>query len=209
MVSVKSIKFILLVLILMFFSSPTLFASKMLVVIDMQTGFKLSSNENLLHSIIAKIEEIKNDHGYIVFLEMEKSGPTQNVLKDHVQGYPRFYSRERYLMNGSKEIIELIKKEEMILDEIIFAGIHTHACVESTIKGMYGEFRKRIPLILYVPGTNASYYDDHISALERMKKYIKWEPEIGGNESVEDYCKRVIPWSTPMQNYDYFSGFLN
>lgn len=107
-----------------------------LVVVDMQCGFRASLTESTLAAVATEINEARSNGQAIVILEYAKYPATHESLLNLVQGYEKCVVETKFDDDGSLQIIEACLFNGFSAARFRLCGVNTHACVQSTALGL-------------------------------------------------------------------------
>lgn len=161
-----------------------------LVVIDLQNGFKRAIQDNPTienTKKLIRLAQLKND--IIFFLEFNGFGSTDKRLNDLIKDYNNFHRATKTGCSGAFHVQKIIKKHE--IKEIIVCGCYTSECVLETTKGLlrYGHKVKVIKPACFDTNKNQWKQFDIIKKYKEsmysryLKKYIV--PNLVIKESIE------------------------
>lgn len=142
-----------------------------LCVIDMQDWFLQTVSQKPTDNVAREIRQAIKDDAPIVLVEYRGCGDTTTQLLDVIKhaGATKVYKVVKARDDGSEEIIECLKKENLPEDHIKVAGVNTDCCVYYTC---YGLQRKRpLSTIEVIADACQSNYlpDGHSSGLNKLK----------------------------------------
>jgi nicotinamidase-related amidase len=107
-----------------------------LVVIDMQPYFESSQGERVIANCQREIREARARKNYILFLEYENCGRTDQRLLNLVQGYPHTSIVIKADDDGSEEITKELRYKNFRRTRLRVCGVNTDICVFWTVVGL-------------------------------------------------------------------------
>lgn len=153
---------------------------KILVVIDMQPGFKTAIKAATIQAIKARIDAAKAESIPIFFVELHNEqnpkdfGHTLPELLEQATGYAQSYVVNKMFNDGSwfikQKLAELGMKDDAEY-QFIVTGVNTEACVCETCDGLLNEFKNKQTVVL-VPRDSTNGSHDQLTAFEEMR-FIK------------------------------------
>jgi nicotinamidase-related amidase len=129
-----------------------------LVVVDMQPGFSdASRNPTTLYTVELLIKQAVEDRRAVVVLENDPrlNGRTYWLLLKHLAGYPLKAVVPKFDDDGSNEVIDACDSNGFDEDDFEFGGVHTDACVTSTVDGI-ARRRRRAHLNVFKEACNSN-----------------------------------------------------
>ncbi|MBX9685047.1 MAG: isochorismatase family protein [Candidatus Obscuribacterales bacterium] len=112
-------------------------AKYVLVVIDMQYGFRASQSEAQIEAVAAEIEAAIELGRPIVVLEYKKYPATNERLIALLAGrYDKYAIAVKKDDDGSEELIDACIEHEFPGGHFRVCGVNTHWCVTSTVLGL-------------------------------------------------------------------------
>lgn len=110
---------------------------RVLVVVDMQPGFRASCNEATLSAVEREIRSAVEAGDAIVILEYKKYPATHARLLELVDGvYERHAVVTKKDDDGSEELVDACLEHGFPGGKFRFCGVNTHACVMRTVLGL-------------------------------------------------------------------------
>lgn len=108
-----------------------------LVLVDMQAGFRASLSERTVGAVENEILRALSLKLPIVILEYKKYPATHERLLAHLEGkYDRYAITTKLDDDGSEELIETCLEHGFPGGHFRVCGVNTHACVERTVVGL-------------------------------------------------------------------------
>lgn len=107
------------------------FEGKVLVVVDMEPGYRKSMNVEQYRAVRTLIRAARRADAYIVFLEFMDQGTYPDLLS-LVRGYDCFVKEAKGQCDGSLEVLAACRRAEYETDTFVVCGVDTHACVHHT-----------------------------------------------------------------------------
>jgi len=111
-------------------------APYILVVIDMQPGFRASLNEATIDCVAGEIRAARAANLPIVILEYAKYPATHERLLQLVEGYENVAIETKREDDGSEELLEACIGNEYFQNVYRVCGVNTLQCVQSTVLGV-------------------------------------------------------------------------
>lgn len=107
-----------------------------LVVVDMQTGFR--TTKSIVPNVEKVIRQAITKRQVIIFLELSNNtwGNIYQELVDAVEHYPLAFMVRKADTDGSLEVWEFLKQLKYHPELITFCGVNRCACVRQTIVGL-------------------------------------------------------------------------
>ncbi|MCC7531799.1 MAG: isochorismatase family protein [Candidatus Melainabacteria bacterium] len=106
-------------------------ADKVLVVVDMQPGYRLAMTPEVVESVEMLVKEARRCDSLIVFLEFADA-PTFARLLDSVRRYDQFVVEQKQGSDGSREVLEACRRGNYDTGGFVVCGVETHVCVADT-----------------------------------------------------------------------------
>lgn len=106
---------------------------KVLVVVDMQPGYRKSMKPGVIESVELLIRAAREADSFIVFLEFCDE-PTLPRLKRLVRAYDQFVVEEKGGCDGSDEVLAACARGLYDTSAFVVCGVETHACVRDTAR---------------------------------------------------------------------------
>ncbi len=139
---------------------------KVLLLIDLQTGFDASYDKKLLKTVSNQIKKARSENIPIISLEYINDGDLQPILQNELEGYNKKYTVEKRVNNGGPEVVQVLEKLSILEADLYVCGVNTSACVISTIRWIQTESKHNINVI--ENGCNDQDRDWHKTYIERM-----------------------------------------
>lgn len=106
-------------------------ADKVLVVVDMQPGYRLAMTPEVVESVEMLVKEARRCDSLIVFLEFVDA-PTFARLLRNVRRYDQFVVEQKQGKDGSGEVLEACRRGNYDTGGFVVCGVETHVCVAGT-----------------------------------------------------------------------------
>lgn len=117
-------------------SSLEVAAPYVLVVVDMQAGFRASLREATIIAIESEIRRAIENKLPIVVLEYAKYPATHERLLQPLEGYDKFVIETKRDDDGSTEVIEACLFNGFSGEAFRVCGVNAHGCVKATVLGL-------------------------------------------------------------------------
>lgn len=104
---------------------------KVLVVVDMQPGYRHSMLPGVIEAVELLIREAVKADSLVVFLEFCDQ-PTLPRLMNQVQRYDQFVVEQKFQCDGSDKVIAACKRGLYDTSAFVVCGVQTNACVRDT-----------------------------------------------------------------------------
>ncbi len=148
-----------------------------LVVIDMQPYFTAARGKRILANCQKEIQTARKLNNYILFVEYENCGRTDQRLIDLVNGYHKTLTVVKNDDDGSWELQKALRYLQQHKKPLKVCGVNTDMCVYDTVYGLL----KVMPWIkIKVVEDACDSYQDHMYGLTLLKKLnnvMKFEEE--------------------------------
>lgn len=110
-------------------------AGKILVVVDMQPGYRESMHESQVLAVEELVRRARQVESLVVFLEF-LDAPTFTCLMRHVRAYDCFVVEQKTGCDGALNVIDACKRGEYDMDFFVVCGVDTHVCVRDTTSSL-------------------------------------------------------------------------
>ena len=109
-----------------------------LVIIDMQPGFKASHDALTICAIENQIAAAKSQGLGILVVEYDAhdEGETHRQLMRHLEDYDRTFVVPKSTDDGSEEIFEATIENGLWPEHFIICGVNSDSCLLATVKGL-------------------------------------------------------------------------
>jgi len=113
--------------------SPT---QQLLVITDMQSGFKAASNGRLLERVCRLIDFAISHNWSIAVLEFEGYGDTLASIAERLKGYGNCFTVKKSINDGSHPLLERCNALGLRVKRYVVCGVNINACVLETVCGL-------------------------------------------------------------------------
>lgn len=143
-------------------------SNKVLLLIDLQIGFKTASDPILIKIVNIEIEKAKNENIPIITLNYHKDGFMIKSIKNNLNGYSKLYLAIKCRDDGGREVRKILENIQIESPEIYICGVNTDCCVSGTIFSLY-KYGYKINIISN--GCSTFTDDRHSTAIDN---FIDW-----------------------------------
>lgn len=117
---------------------------KILLIIDMQKGFKSAKKKSTILECKKLIRQAKRRKRPIIILEYYQEGETLPELTELLYDYPLTFHALKRKDDGGRAVHKLIRQHHFNVDEIIVCGVNISACVLETCDSLSKRYRIRV-----------------------------------------------------------------
>jgi nicotinamidase-related amidase len=135
--------------------------------VDMQPYFALE--KDIIPQCKREIKKAIAGKEYIIFLEFNNCGVTDDALIKMIIGYSNCSIISKCDNDGSFAIIKEMKEENLKYTHFKVCGVYTDQCVLSTVRGLNGKL-KQCTIEIIQDAVKTIPLDTHMRALENMKQ---------------------------------------
>lgn len=128
-----------------------------LVVVDMQPVFEASRKPDVVVGVTKQILTAMQNNWPIIFLEFKGSGQTHPGLLKLTKGYRRKARISKTADDGSKEVIQTIRRREFSDENLVVCGVNIDACVWDTVHGLLKKLPARVSVVKEACGTMSKF----------------------------------------------------
>ena len=119
-----------------------------LVVVDMQPEFEAAFHPNVVIGVTQEIINAKNVGAPIILVEYRDGGQTFDGFFKLLKNYKNKALVRKNRDDGSREVIQAIKRRKFNPYHLRVCGVNSDACVWSTVEGLLGKLnRSRIEVV--------------------------------------------------------------
>lgn len=140
-----------------------------LCVVDMQTGFRASTNPTTQRRILQLIKQGMNDGALIVFAHYHDYGHTCIMLTHPTDNYPHVINCFANNDDKSHAFMDIITKKVLSYYRIVVVGVNTSACVASTVEGLIEKHSSTVEICVDRKGCYDSSPDNQEDAYKYME----------------------------------------
>ncbi len=137
-----------------------------LVIIDMQSEYKITESSILLNKIVKHIRYSKKRQDPIIIVELEDMGLTHPEIMKEIMGYNRYKKVIKAEEDGSLEITRVLQEMGILRGILNVCGIFSEDCVEKTAIGLMNKGFK----VDIIEEACCSSQDEHDNAMYRLSK---------------------------------------
>jgi nicotinamidase-related amidase len=139
-----------------------------LVVVDMQAKFPDSLGRRVQENCKRAIRKAVKSKAAIIFVEYSNYGPTLPCLTKLVKKYKRVFHTIKNQWDGSTNVSDLLRTNNLVASKIKVCGVYTDCCVKATVEGLSNKHsQSRIELLSKACASTNDY--NHDSGVKRMQ----------------------------------------
>jgi nicotinamidase-related amidase len=121
--------------------------NKVLLVIDLQTGFCTANDPTLIKIVNIEIEKAKKENIPIICLNYTGIGDVIQPIKCNLDGYKKLHIITKNRNDGGKEVLTLFNEIKFDSGEVTAIGVNTDACVRETVETLAKNSNYKINLV--------------------------------------------------------------
>lgn len=148
--------------------------NKVLLLIDLQTGFSSSANDPTVIKIVnIEIEKAKKEDIPIISLMFTGHGEVISPIKSNLDGYHKLHYVEKSTDCGGREVDKQLQTLGFNNCHIFVCGVNTGACVRATIETLC-KCNPNYVINVIANGCNGHCYDAHCAEINEfiaMRKF--------------------------------------